>query len=256
MGGADGWDRRADAFDKPLRDPSDPFLKLVMEYAGPSPDFTDVLDIGCGTGVVSLGIRDRVRSIRGIDLSPRMVEIANRNAESCGCNAEFSVFDWDTGDVSKLGRYNLTLAHMTPAIHDGPSFAKMLAVSSGWCFLAGYISRESPVWDRIYRIVGEPDVPEYRKLTSAQETLWDLGKVPHLHQYRRRRSWEWTAEYTKMFYTEAVRGYTSMTPEQEAELCAWIDSESEDGMFRDESDPVIGVLCWDMSESARAGTGF
>ena len=250
VGDPAGWDRRADAFDKPVRKLSDPFLELVVEKASPSPDYTDVMDIGCGTGVVSLALHENVRSIRGVDVSPRMVEIANRNAESMGCDASFSVFDWDTGDVSKLGRFPLTLAHMTPAVHDGETFAKMLAVSSGWCFLAGYISRESRVWDRIYSILGEPEVPEYRKLTSAQEALWKMGKVPRLHQYRRRRSWEWTSEYTKMFYTEAVRGYTSMTPGQEGELCAWIDSESEDGMFRDESDPVIGVLYWDMSESA------
>ena len=248
-GSAESWDRRADAFDKPVRDVSDPFLKLVTDTVDLSPELTDVLDIGCGTGVVSLALGDRVRSVTGVDVSPRMVGIATRNAESMNLgNASFKVMDWDTCRPVDVGRFNLTLAHMTPAVHDAETFSKLLAVSSGWCFMAGYVARESPVWDEIYRVVGQPAVPEYRKLTDAQETLWRLGKVPHLHHYRRRRSWTWTAEYTKMFYTEAVRSYTSFSAEQERALCDWIDSRCEDGMFRDVSDPVIGVLYWDMTE--------
>ena len=248
-GSAESWDRRADAFDKPLHSMSDPFLKLVSDTVDLSPGFTDVLDIGCGTGVMSLPLAGKVRSVTGVDVSPRMVQIAVRNAESAGAvNAEFRTVDWDVCRSADIGRFNLTLAHMTPAIHSGETFAKMLAVSSGWCFLAGYVARESPVWDEIYSIVGEPEVPEFRKLTDAQETLWRIGMAPRLKHFRRRRSWTWSPEYAKAFYTEAVRSYTTMSAGQVAELCRWIDSRSEDGGFLDESDPVIGVLYWDMTE--------
>jgi len=246
----DSWDRRADAFDKPIHDESDPFIRLVREKVPLSKDFTDILDIGCGTGTMSLGFCKDVRSVKGVDISPRMVELAQRKAVSLGItNASFSVTDWDTADISRIGRFGIVLGHMTPGIHDGPTFAKMVSACSGWGFLAGYISRESPVWDRIYRIVGQPEVPEHRKLIDAQEALWLMGKAPHIEYFRRRRSWSWTPEYTKMFYTEAIRSYISVSAEQLEELYGWIDDRSVDGMFHDESDPVIGTVYWDNTES-------
>lgn len=251
MNAGESWDRRAFAFDRPVCDPSDPFYKIVIDNARPDRDFTDVLDIGCGTGTYSLCFSDRVRSIKGVDVSRRMIDAADRKAESMGIrNSQFSVLDWETADVGKLGRFPLTIAHMTPAIHDGPTLAKMLQVSSGWCFVAGYVSRENRTWERIYRIYGTPEKKEHTKLTDIQSTLWDLGKVPHLAQFRRRVVHDWKTEDAETFYTEAVRGFMEPDPDKEQELCGWIRGESSGGMFREESDPVIGVVYWDMNESA------
>ena len=251
MNAGESWDRRAFAFDRPVCDPSDPFYRIVIDNAKPDRDFTDVLDIGCGTGTYSLCFSDKVRSIEGVDVSRKMIDAADRKAESMAIrNSRFTVLDWETADVGRLGRFPLTIAHMTPAIHDGPTLAKMLQVSSGWCFVAGYVSRESRTWDRIYRIYGTPGKKEHTKLTDIQSTLWDLGKVPHLAQFRRRIVHDWKTEDAETFYTEAVRGFMEPDPDKEKELCGWIRGESSGGMFREESDPVIGVIYWDMNESA------
>ena len=251
MNAGESWNRRAFAFDRPVCDDSDPFYRLVKDTARPDRDFTDMLDIGCGTGTYSLCFADDVRSIRGVDVSERMIALANGKAESMGVdNAVFSILDWDTADVSRLGRFPLTIAHMTPAIHDGSTLAKMLSVSSGWCFVAGYISRENRTWDRIYRIYGTPKRKEHTKLTDIQSTLWDLGKIPHLAQFRRRVTRTWSCEQAETFYIEAVRGFMEPDPEKEIQLKEWIRSESPNGIFREESDPVIGVVYWDMNESA------
>ena len=39
-----------------------------------------VMDFGCASGIVSNAIADKVREIHGIDVSPRMVDIAQRIA--------------------------------------------------------------------------------------------------------------------------------------------------------------------------------
>ena len=39
-----------------------------------------VLDYGCATGIVSNAIADKVKEIQGIDISPKMIEIAKRTA--------------------------------------------------------------------------------------------------------------------------------------------------------------------------------
>ena len=254
MNAGESWDRRAFAFDRPACDRADPFYRIVMENAKPDRDFTDILDIGCGTGTYSLCFADTVRSVKGLDVSGEMIALARRNAEAMNvANAEFSVSDWETADVSGIGRFNLTIAHMTPAVHDGATLGKMLAVSSGWCFLAGYVSRENRTWDEIYRIYGRPSRNEYEKLTDTVETLWDLGKIPHLAQFRRRSYRKWTPEYAETFYIEAVRGFMGPDAEKEDELRGWVRGQSRGGFFEETSDPVIGVVYWDMTESCRSG---
>jgi ubiquinone/menaquinone biosynthesis C-methylase UbiE len=53
-----------------------------------------VLEIGCGTGVISLGVAPHAAEIVGIDISPEMVEIAERKAERQGIsNVDFRVGD-------------------------------------------------------------------------------------------------------------------------------------------------------------------
>ena len=51
---------------------------------------SSVLEIGCGIGRIERAIADRVRSAHGIDVSPRMIEVARRRCES-ETNLEFSV---------------------------------------------------------------------------------------------------------------------------------------------------------------------
>ena len=60
----------------------------------------------------------------------------------------------------------------------------------------------------------------------------------------------WSCEQAETFYIEAVRGFMEPDPEKEIQLREWIRSESPDGIFREESDPVIGVVYWDMNQSA------
>jgi predicted TPR repeat methyltransferase len=39
-------------------------------------EFNRAIDLGCGTGLMAAALKDHVRSIIGVDLSPRMIEVA------------------------------------------------------------------------------------------------------------------------------------------------------------------------------------
>jgi SAM-dependent methyltransferase len=78
------WDRQADAFDDEpdhgLRDPGvraawDALLSPLL----PAPPAT-VLDLGCGTGSLSVLLAERGYDVTGVDLSPRMVQRAGAKA--------------------------------------------------------------------------------------------------------------------------------------------------------------------------------
>ena len=45
-------------------------------------DHKDVLDIGCGTGSLAASLSDRCKSVKGIDVSPRMINYAQKHHAS------------------------------------------------------------------------------------------------------------------------------------------------------------------------------
>src|SRR5215217_5986094 len=78
------WDREADTFDDEpdhgLRDPVvraawDALLAPLLPQAPAT-----VLDLGCGTGSLSVLLAERGYDLTGVDLSPRMVERARAKA--------------------------------------------------------------------------------------------------------------------------------------------------------------------------------
>ena len=74
------FDDYAPRFDRHLVDTLDyrgPALVMdALDVSAPGRHFDRVLDLGCGTGLVGLALRDRADRIDGVDLSPAMVERA------------------------------------------------------------------------------------------------------------------------------------------------------------------------------------
>ncbi len=65
---------------------------LIDELLGPEPAGLDVLDVGCGTGIASRPMADRGAKVLGVEVAPRMTEIARRH----GIDVEIGAFEgWD-----------------------------------------------------------------------------------------------------------------------------------------------------------------
>lgn len=96
MSSSADWDREAATFDEAadhgLRDPEvrASWQRLLAAHlTGPGM----ALDIGCGTGSLSLLLAELGYGVTGIDLSPRMVELARAKAGAAGHPLQFSVGD-------------------------------------------------------------------------------------------------------------------------------------------------------------------
>jgi SAM-dependent methyltransferase len=75
------YDRVADAYVRVVPEllAQDPWLRAVLDaFAEEVGDLGPVLDVGCGPGHVSAHLAARGIEVRGVDLSPRMVEHARR----------------------------------------------------------------------------------------------------------------------------------------------------------------------------------
>ncbi|PLX13362.1 MAG: class I SAM-dependent methyltransferase [Marinilabiliales bacterium] len=59
------------------------------------------LEIGCGTGVDSIWLKQKGFDIKAIDVSPIAIKLANENAENVEHKPNFEVFDFLTDDLPR-----------------------------------------------------------------------------------------------------------------------------------------------------------
>ncbi|GLW90555.1 class I SAM-dependent methyltransferase [Actinokineospora globicatena] len=88
------WDKQAATFDEEpdhgLKDPAvrAAWAEILLPELPPAP--ADVVDLGCGTGSLSVLLADSGYHVRGLDLSPRMLAIAAAKAAG---RVEFTLGD-------------------------------------------------------------------------------------------------------------------------------------------------------------------
>jgi SAM-dependent methyltransferase len=80
------FDQQAEAYDR-FR-PTYPDA-VIDELLGPVPAGLDVLDVGCGTGIASRQMAQRGAKVLGVELAPRMAEVAR----SHGIDVEIAAFE-------------------------------------------------------------------------------------------------------------------------------------------------------------------
>ncbi len=94
------WDVEAEGFDDEpdhgLRDPATAaaWLRLLSDHLPPAP--VDVVDLGCGTGSLSVLLAAAGHRVRGLDFSAAMVERARAKAAAARLEVDFVVGDAST----------------------------------------------------------------------------------------------------------------------------------------------------------------
>ena len=98
----------------------------------------DVLDFGCGTGLVTLSIAPAVRRMIGADSSSGMLEVLSAKAAAQGVqNVEGRLLDLDAGDdVSE--RFHLVISSMT--LHHVQDTAALFRRWFDWLLPGGQIA--------------------------------------------------------------------------------------------------------------------
>ena len=83
------FDQQAEHYDRSR--PNYPRV-VIDELLGPEPEGLDVLDVGCGTGIASRQMAEQGAYVLGVEVAPRMAEIARNH----GIEVEVGAFeDWD-----------------------------------------------------------------------------------------------------------------------------------------------------------------
>jgi ubiquinone/menaquinone biosynthesis C-methylase UbiE len=93
-----GHDRIADSYTTLVTPITGLAISHLLDAAAVGPG-TKVLDVACGPGFLSAAVKERGALVQGVDLSPRMVEIASRLAPEIG---------FHVGDIERLSFPNAT----------------------------------------------------------------------------------------------------------------------------------------------------
>ena len=147
-------------------------LQMIVEAARPAPDDT-VLDVACGGGIVVCAFAPHVHRATGIDVTPAMLEQAQRLAAEKGLtNAE-----WRQGDVNSLpfedGSFNIVVTRFS--VHHFPDPAAVLREMARVCAPGGrlfivdmYASQDPAKAAEFNRLERLRDPSHMRSLTLAE----------------------------------------------------------------------------------------
>jgi len=111
--------------------------QCMIRELSPTPDM-DVLDFGCGTGLLTLALQPFVRSITGVDSSSGMLDVfQTKIKEQQLSNVKANHVDLDKGDVL-TGSYHLIVSSMT--LHHVKNISPLLKQFYSILFPAGRLA--------------------------------------------------------------------------------------------------------------------
>jgi SAM-dependent methyltransferase len=105
----------ADRYDRQL----EPFTRTLLDQADLEADHV-VLDVGCGSGAMTLAAAARAERVVGVDLSQPLVKLARRRAQAAMIsNVEFVIADAQTHDFAS-GTFDLVISQFGLMFFDDP----------------------------------------------------------------------------------------------------------------------------------------
>lgn len=247
----DMWDSMAPTFaahaDARFEDNS--FLQLLMSEGMVTPSAV-ALDVGCGTGKYAFALAPLVAEVTGVDLSGAMVDLARKRKQDAGAsNVAFFQANWHELDLVARGwkrRFDLVLAHMTPAVQSAATFEKLEEASKGWCVYTRAIKRTDSVSDRIKEMLGIGGGTESAdgEVLAAFELLWLQGRLPRIHYEPRR--WQSRRDLPSSLdvYLNRMRSYRFLTDAEEAQVTDYVKSLVQGGVVVEDIDSTIVTLYW------------
>lgn len=160
------WNGRATTFDDASQhgihseEQHERWLSVLRKWTGDDP--LQVLDIGCGTGVISLLLAELGHDVTGVDFAPEMLERARKKAERTGRSAGFYRGDAealavpdDAADLVTARHLLWTLPNPETAIGE---WQRVVEPGGRILVIEGYWNHAEP-WDEYERI--HDDLPMY-----------------------------------------------------------------------------------------------
>lgn len=241
------WDSQSD--DPTYSHVYDKFIELLEQKHMLDKSF-EVLDVGCGVGIYSIALSEKVHSVTGMDISPKMLANGKKIIEESEIkNVSLEPADWNTVDLESRGmkgRYDLVFAHNTPAICDYNTFEKLNDASRRFCAVCNPIRMIEPVMQKINEMagVGEGDSCD-SNFSYMLDLLLHKGLMPKISYER--QAWPMNQSYEDAcaFYLNRVRMLKELSESETAEIEEYLKSLLKDGIISDQIDTTVATIYWE-----------
>ncbi|TAN21161.1 MAG: class I SAM-dependent methyltransferase [Actinomycetota bacterium] len=126
------WTKRAETWDHSENPGLGRVIEALIAKANPTSE-CEVLDLGCGSGQLAIPVSNKVKSVIGVDISPRMIELLNSKLTQNGLGNVKTM----TASIQELefakGSFDLILSNY--ALHHLSDEQKRWVVSQGFHWL-------------------------------------------------------------------------------------------------------------------------
>lgn len=252
------WNKWAEKFkeQKSEADFNDPD-KQLMDYLNAKGilNGTDILDIGCGIGKHAARMAQTAKSVTGVDISQRMVEIAKEDAQEAGVtNVDFRLMDWEGADIAELGwekKFDLVFASKTLAVSARQGLEKMMSASKGCCFYGTFARRYNPIRNKLSETVeglskgrcGSNEKTE-EPVFLAFNILWLMGYFPDITFVETGWSNDCDVEESIDLSFKFYEVHQALTSEQKSGIEKELRKIAVNGKIRETTEATIAWLYW------------
>jgi ubiquinone/menaquinone biosynthesis C-methylase UbiE len=172
------WDKQAHVYDKrSLKMYEEAYGQSIQKVRAVLSPHQRVLEIGCGTGIISLGIAPFVESVVATDISPQMIAVAESKAQSMSIsNVDFRVCD---GYALPYDDQSFDVVLLFNMLHCVKEPAALLREAHRLLKPSGHLISATDCY-------AEPVPLPVKLMLATQKFLNRLGVIPFMWQYEKK----------------------------------------------------------------------
>ena len=234
------WDQLCtdfgDVWDAGEDDPERDGVLLLLKENNILREGMKIFDLGCGAGRFAIPFAKIGAQVTALDVSEEMLQRLKEETP-----ADLASFitpirsDWHTADITQFqfeGAFDLSFAHMTPAISGPGTFLKFLATSKGWFVFVGWDGdlRQNTVDEVWLRLTGkEPERNTIGDIIHPFNLIYSMGYRPYIDFEQRRYEHLVDIEKETDLLLDMFRGLVNGSPKELRQRIFCVLREMGDG---------------------------
>jgi SAM-dependent methyltransferase len=249
------WDKLSEDFSRrceaeqedPLRDR---LLSLLKERAMPGQG-VKILDLGCGTGRFTLPFAQMGAQVTAVDVSEKMLHyLKEKTPPEVSSHITCLALNWHEADLDRLGfraAFDISLAHMTPAITGPETFLKFLSTSRKWCVLVTWTGqRKQNTAEEVWRhFTGRELEQGIGDIIYPFNLLYAMGYRPFLEFQHHRHESSVDPEREADLLSDLFQGYIEGSKEDiRQRSLLFLQAMAEEGKVHKVITGCVGRMIW------------